>query len=126
MPSPCLPAAPCGKYDFRDHIKGDTIDAVQFTMEDNTDPDNPVPINLTGAAIRMQLRVDAKSKACLTLSVGSGITITDAVNGVFQVDAQVIDINPALYLYDIEFTIAGVVKTWICGKWRIIQDITHG
>lgn len=108
-------------YDIRRHRKGDTFEALTFNYVVNGSPSD-----LTGAAILMDLRVTPQTAPALTLSVGSGITITDDTGGVFNIDKQIIDIAPAEYLYDIEITFAsGDVKTWVSGNWTIFQDISR-
>ena len=111
-------------YNFPDHIKGDTFNGVEFTLEVNS-----LPVDLTNASIKMYLKT--QSKACdvvakFTTDNGK-LTITDAVNGVFQFDNQIININAGTYDYDIEITLNnGTIKTYIKGTWKILQDITNG
>ena len=58
---------------------------------------------------------------------GVGITVEDALNGIFKIDAFIIDWTPDLYYYDVEITfLNGVVKTYIQGTLKVIQDITNG
>lgn len=109
-------------YNFPDHIKGDTFLAQAFTYKLNG-----TPIDLTGGTFRMMLKRSIKSTtAVLTLSTGSGITITNAAAGQWQIDSQVIDIKEGTYYYDVEFTYAsGQVATYLSGRFKIIQDITN-
>jgi len=110
-------------YNFPDHIKGDTFNGLSFTIK-NKDDDSP--IDLTGVTIRMMLR-DHNRDLKKTFSTGSGMTISNPAGGVFQIDEQVIDIYAGKYNYDIEFTFPlGKIKTYISGKWEIIQDVTYG
>jgi hypothetical protein len=110
-------------YNFPNHCKGDTFQGVEFTLNRNA-----APIDLTGASLRMMLRLDKTvSPPALTLSSPSGgLTITDAVNGVFTVDKQIISIDAGDYFYDIELTESnGDINTYIAGKWVILQDTTY-
>lgn len=110
-------------YDIPDTKKGDTFIGVQFTLQVNA-----VLVDLTGASIRMHLKVDKNegTPATLMLQTGDGITITDAVNGEFQVDPQIIDCPANCYYYDIEIEFPDdTVKTYIEGEWTITQDITQ-
>jgi hypothetical protein len=87
-----------------------------------------VPLDLTGAVIRMQVKKDACSSAVLTLtSVGSaGITITDAVNGQFKINEQIIDIPTCNYEYDIKITLAsGEVDYYVGGLFQVVKTITN-
>ena len=111
-------------YKIADHYKGDTFDGVQFTLLNSTDN---IPINLTGCAIKIQFK---KSAAYGTLQKEitntAGITIVDAVNGVFKIDAFLINWSEANYYYDIEITFPnGLVKTYIKGTLAIIRDVTN-
>lgn len=110
-------------YNIPDHVKGDTFEGVQFNVTVNGSA-----LNLTGATIKMQLKPNANpgTTATLTLDTTDGITITDAVNGQFEIDQQVIDIAADCYYYDIQITLSGgSVKTYIKGNWNITQDITE-
>tara|TARA_R110002153_G_scaffold59259_2_gene161951 strand:- start:5906 stop:6262 length:357 start_codon:yes stop_codon:yes gene_type:complete len=105
--------------------KGDTYDGVQFTLlntQDNT------PIDLTGVAIKSQFRYDSKIGGIQKeITDGNGITIDDAVNGVFSIDSFIIDWSPDIYYFDVQITFAnGIVRTYIQGTIKVIQDITNG
>lgn len=104
------------------HIKADTFEAVNFEI--NIDE---APVNLSDTIIRMQLRKEYGGVVGLSLtSVGdAGITITDAANGLFRINQQVIDIPAFNYIYDIEFDFDGVVKTYISGNFLIKNDVTR-
>lgn len=105
-------------YNFPTHKSGDTFPGVQFTIQLNGQP-----LDLTGAQAIMQLRrgpnvrhVDAQYQ----------LTITDAAAGMIQFPAQIIDLAPHNYYYDIELRLAdGTVKTYIHGQWPITQTITR-
>lgn len=111
-----------GIFNFPDTQKDDTFEGVEFVLEKNSSP-----VNLTGASIRMMVKLTAESSPALTVSTPvSGLTITDAVNGVFEFDEQVISIAAGLYLYDIEVTDSGGnITTYVSGTWIICQDITE-
>jgi hypothetical protein len=89
---------------------------------------NGTPLILTGAQIAMMVRKVRKNNPVISINLGSGITITDAVNGKFRIDEQIFSVDrPGNYLYDIQITLAsGVVKTYIKGDFIITGDITHG
>ena len=115
-------------YDFPDHVRGDTMEKVTFTVTVNASP-----LDLTSAIIKMDLRKasdrevnDGDLLKQFTTVASGGITITDAVNGVFEVDEQVVDVIPGTHDYDIEFALSGgEVKTYISGNWTITQDVTN-
>ncbi len=105
--------------------KGDTFDGVQFTL---LNTQNSTPIDLTGVNIKIQFRHNSKIGVIQKeITDGNGITIDDAVNGVFSVDSFIIDWPPIVYYFDVEITFPnGVVKTYIQGTIKVIQDITNG
>ena len=100
----------------------DTYNGVQFTVTVNS-----TPLNLEDALIRMEARVSPLCPVVIDLSVGNGITIVDATNGVFKIDQQIFSITPGTYCYDIQITLkSGVVKTYISGKFIVSADISRG
>lgn len=109
-------------YNFT-HIKGDTFEEVNFAIVKNS-----VPLSLTGAVIKMQLRSECGGLIALNLTsvASAGITITNASGGLFKINKQIIDIASGLYEYDIQITFAdGSVKTWLSGDFLIQCDITR-
>jgi hypothetical protein len=105
--------------------RGDTYDGVQFTLlntEDNS------PIDLTGVNIKIQFRYNSKIGGLQKeINNGDGVTISDAVNGVFSIDPFLIDWNPDIYFFDIQMTFTnGVIRTYIQGTIKVIQDVTNG
>jgi hypothetical protein len=104
------------------HIKSDTFEAVNFEINVDT-----VPVDLSDTIIRMQLRKEYGGVVGLSLTsvANAGITITDAVNGLFRINQQIINIPAFNYIYDIEFDFDGVVKTYISGNFLIKNDVTR-
>lgn len=116
--------ATIGKYNFKSHYKGDTWDGAVFTF---TDQDSN-PIDLTGSTIRMKFRKgNINGAVSLSLdSLGNGIILSDAVNGVVTIQSRILDINSGLHFYDMEITFADSrVKTYVKGNITITQDITY-
>jgi hypothetical protein len=110
-------------YNFPDHIKGDTFDGVLFEVLEND-----LPVDLTGATINMDLRQTAASDTSLKRfsTTTNEIEITDPLLGKFQFKEQIVNVAAYSYYYDIEINYAsGRTKTWIAGKWKIKQDVTH-
>jgi len=108
-----------GTYDIL-AIHGDTYTGVQFTIYSNSSP-----LNLSGAAIRMYIRKASKQGTIIKkLAIGTGITITNGAGGQFQIDSFLIDFPAWMYYYDIEFTISGIISTYIQGKFEVLQDVT--
>jgi hypothetical protein len=109
-------------YNFT-HIKGDTFDEMPFAIVKNS-----VALNLTGATIRMQLRSECGGLIALSLTsvASAGITITNAVGGLFKINKQIINIASGNYAYDLEILFSdGTVKTWLSGEFLIECDITR-
>ena len=69
------------------HKKGDTFEAVNFQMLVNT-----VPLDLTGAILKMQLRKEYGGIVFLSLTsvASAGITITTPASGLFKINKQII------------------------------------
>ena len=105
--------------------RNDTFDAMPFELNER-DGEVLTPIDLTGAEIKMQLRKSACAEAVLTLdsSDDGGISITGL--NTFQIDEQIFTIGAGIYDYDIQITFEdGTVRTWISGKFTIVNDITR-
>jgi len=98
--------------------RGDTFLEVPFQIVINS-----VPLNLTGAVIRMQVRKDAGTPIVFEPT----ITITNALNGSLKIDEQIFNVCAGVYKYDIEFQLAsgGVHSDWIYGIFEITNDITR-
>lgn len=110
-------------YDFPDHISGDTFNGVDFQVNVNGSP-----CDLTGYTIKIEVKrtqVAGKVLTLTTVGEDGGISIIDPPAGRFTVLPVVVALRPATYFYDIEFSKDGVVKTWVSGTWKIINDITR-
>src|SRR3990172_2612992 len=111
-------------YNFPDHRKGDTIEAITFTITVNT-----IAINLTGASAKMDVRNKQGNKLeRYTTTPADGLTIVaPATDGKLRFDEKIVNIEAGTHDYDIEITLVdSSVKTYILGTWKIIQDITYG
>lgn len=105
------------------HIKGDTFEAVNFEMLVNS-----VVLNLTGCTLRMQLRKEYGGIVYLSLTsvASAGITITTPLSGLFKINKQIINIESANYIYDIELIKSdGTIKTYISGNFYVTNDVTR-
>lgn len=108
------------EYNIPDILKGDTYDGVEFEVLVNS-----VAKDLTSTVIRCMFRRETKKGAVVkTVFNGSGITKTDAANGLFQIDSFTVDFPVGTYYYDIQFNDSGVIKTYVGGTWNVIQDVT--
>jgi hypothetical protein len=113
-----------GIYNLCDRKKGDTFEKITFTI---TNTITGLPISLVGATIFCQFKSQARGTAKLDLSIGAGITVDNAANGVFSIDQiDVLYLDAGVYLYDIEIRYSdGVRKTNISGSMTVLQDITE-
>ena len=111
-------------YNIPDHYKGDTFKGLAFNMQNQT---TSAPIDLTDSEIKIQFRSGSNiGTVQKELSIGSGITLVDAINGQFAIDAFVIDWRAGMNYYDIQITYPdGKVKTYIKGTLKIIDDVTR-
>lgn len=112
-------------YKIKDHYKGDTFNGVEFTLMNS---ESNTPVDLTGSLIKIQFRKDnPKGIKVKELNIGTGITVTDPPNGVFKIDAFLLDWDVATYYYDAQVTsVEDVVRTYIKGTLTTIQDTTNG
>lgn len=104
-------------------LRGDTFKEYPFEILINS-----VPLDLTGVVIKIDLKKDACSLPALTLTSveSNGITITDALNGRFKINEQIINIPAFNYQYDIQITLAdATVHTWVGGLFQVINTITE-
>ena len=111
-------------YKIKNHYRGDTFNGIQFTLIDYA---TSIAIDLTGATIKTQFRKLKKTGAIqLELNIGTGITVTDLVGGIFVFDSITsLNWSTNTYYYDVEVTLAsGDIKTYIEGTLTIVEDVT--
>lgn len=81
------------------------------------------PKNIAGASILWGMYVFTQPQIVLTKSTSGGITITDAINGIFEVQidsADSLDLEPDFYGHEAEVTdIAGNVSTIFTGTVEV-------
>jgi hypothetical protein len=97
----------------------------------NVEYDNPngTPVNLTSYTAALQIRsLPESATAVLSLSTGSGITITGAT-GLVAITAtatQTRAIDEGTYYYDLEITSpAGVVTRLVQGQAVVTPEVTR-
>lgn len=106
--------------------RGDTWNGIATTIVRNG-----VPLDLTNATIKMQLRKSAGecnySLEFSSLSTTENvISIVEPLSGRFTVEPQVINITPRTYVYDCEIKLADqTIITVLRGEFSITQDITR-
>lgn len=104
-------------------LRGDTFKEYPFQILINS-----VPLDLTDAVIKIDIKKEPCYLPVLTLTsvASNGITITDAVNGRFVINQQIINIPAFSYKYDVQITLAdGTVNTFVGGLFQVINTITE-
>lgn len=112
-----------GTYNIPTQTNGDTFDGVQFTMTKTIDG-TTTAINLTDCQLFSQIK-DSKGLVVRDMSIGNGITVTNAINGVFQIDSFVVNLGIGTFVYDIQLIYPnGDIKTYVKGAFSVLQDVT--
>lgn len=111
-----------GTFDWPAQYAGDTADTIGFTMVQGG-----VPVVITGAQIRMQVRQNAQADPVLDLSTAGGeIAILDGENGTFRVGNYRNPSSAGSFVYDVEVTFPdGRVKTYFRGSYVIEGEVTR-
>jgi hypothetical protein len=109
-------------YTIPNHYKGDTFDSITFTIKEDS-----VAVDLTGVAIKIDFRKGSNTGTLKqSFNIGSGITLVDAVNGVFKLDSFINDYDADVYYYDAQITFAsGVIRTYFKGTLTVNQDTAN-
>jgi hypothetical protein len=112
------------KYDFPTMKKNDTFPGIQFTINVNG-----LPIDLTNAIVRMDIRETPTGNMVERFtSVGNaGITISATpTDGIFIFNEQIISVPAFNYVYDIEIDFQNnLVETYLWGNFPVSQDVTY-
>lgn len=108
------------KYDIT-HYQGDTFDLVVT-----------LPVDLTSAAIKFELKTPNAASATLELTIGSGISIGayNATAGttdcyITLTSTQSANLGTTVYFYDLETTIVGTRITWFGGRFAQIAQVSE-
>lgn len=107
-------------YKLNDRVKGDTFESIEIEFLHGTG----LPIDLTGATIEASFNY-----GCLTgstaynPSIGSGITITDALNGLVEIDSFTpLTWEIGTYYYAVTITfVSGEIHTYLKGSVKVIS-----
>lgn len=116
-----------GTYDILDGHVGDTIGPIVFTYKTGTPATVKDLSNFTITGSMRERSKDGTQK--LALSEGSGITVTDAANGEFQIDDfSTAGWNPELYYYNIRLQDdssagGGAVVARIVGTMNLLERV---
>jgi hypothetical protein len=110
-------------YNIPPHLRGDTWDGINSIIITS----NNIPLNLTGATVKIEFRDEIDSPVILLLSTTNNkITISSPLSGTISIPATIIDIPFGKYIYDLQVTLAsGYNKTYMKGSWEIVADVTE-
>lgn len=110
-------------YNFPDQINGDSFEARDVLIKNK---ETQTPLNISNCQIKCQFRKETKTGLVVeTLEVGSGLIISDGVNGVFTINRFITDWGAGIYYYDFEFVFENGKKiTYFGGYMKLIQDVT--
>ena len=108
---------------INDQYQGDTFAGLEFVITRNG-----VAKTLLGSTITMTFLLgNRRTDNDQVLTLGDGLTITDAANATFDMDEiPLVDWAAGEYWFDMEIIYAdGEIKTPVIGKWKIVQDKTN-
>jgi hypothetical protein len=106
------------------HITAYRGDTLQRTIT-LTDGSNNA-IDLSTAAVKIEVRTKPDGDIKLTMTEGDGITVGGTGNNVITI-SKVISISDSCALYyDLQATFpSGVVSTYLKGNFNVVKDITQ-
>lgn len=111
------------EYHFPQRIKGSTFKALKLTLRYKNGP----PVDLTGAAIKIQFRKGSKTgKLQKEISNTAGLTINDAAAGVVIIDSFLLtDWAASVYYYDTLITFSDQEReVYFGGTFTVEQNVT--
>lgn len=101
--------------------KGDTF-KIEFTFND----DNGDPIDLTNYTWKMDVKETDTSSG--DIIADNSFVYSGNVNGVLTITAAssvMSNVNGGIYVYDLQSTNSGEVKTWIYGIFKVNEDVSE-
>ena len=109
------------QHNFKEYIRGS--DFIGLLIEDKS-----TGRDLTGATIDIWFRdTDANGTILKQIAVGSGITITDGVNDIFQIDPFELDFDVDIIYYDVKKVYSdGFKRKPLFGIFNLKEDSTDG
>ena len=87
--------------------------------------ENGAAVNLSTAAVKMDIKTRPDGDLLLALTEGDGITISGGSSNIIVLNKVINITDCGSYYYDIQATFAsGVVSTYLRGAFTVIKDIT--
>jgi len=84
-----------------------------------------VPVNLSAAEVRIQIRRKATSTSAeVTITEADGITVGGVSNNEIAVSRRV-NIAAGDYVWDLLVINAGMYKTYVGGKFQVVEEVTE-
>lgn len=98
-------------------VKGDYwVESFSLTLDNN-------PINLSTAAVSIEITQGCSTTILWSASIGSGITISGVGNNKIDV-SKLVNLDAGNYEYTLTVTYnTGVIKTYLWGKFIVYLDI---
>ena len=107
-------------YKLNDRVKGDTFESIEIEFLHGTG----IPINIEGATIEATFNYGCLTGIPVyTPKIGSGITITDAPNGLVTIDSFTpLTWEVGTYYYSVTITFAnGEIHTYLKGSVKVLS-----
>lgn len=115
MPTPTVDLRP-GKLDIK-VSRGDT-DGIPLVIQEGG-----VPADLTGRSYTCQIRRTASTATATDVEVDTAEAATGIL--VLRLDPAVTETLTGTYLWDLQQTVGGTVRTLLAGRWIFDPDVTR-
>jgi len=100
--------------------KGDT-----FSLDMDINDSSGVALDLTSYVFKMEVRETDDADTTILASTDFSFTADANGNLVATVPAATMaSIDSGVYVYDLQATVAGVVRTWLHGIFTVKEDVT--
>lgn len=110
-------------FNIPDQYNGDSFEEVTFNFYVN---DTDSPTNLSNATPKIQIRNKKDLNTVVeTLTINNGLVWVNQSQGKFKIlKSTPIDWGAGIYLYDLQVTDSGKVKTYLKGYIKVLSEIT--
>ena len=109
-----------GTYNIPDQYAGDTCSGYQVEIDRDG-----VPVDLTGCAIKVQMKLRPSEELSLTLTNGTGISILNEEGGVFRLGPFSVPIKAGISVYDLQIKdTSDQITTYLRGSMKVLTQVT--